>query len=403
MSVSFLNKSILQMAPSQTLAISQRAGELAAQGKPVINLSVGEPDLPTPDWVKKAAIDAIHNNYTRYTPVDGSLELKEAVVQKFSQENGLTFSPQEISVASGAKQSIFNAFAVSLNPGDEVIIPSPYWVSYNAIVEFLGGVPVIINCPASQGFKLKPHQLEQHITSRSKWVVLNSPNNPTGALYQPQEIKALIDVIEKHPNLWLMSDEIYEHMVYHGTFTSFGTFGDPIRDRLLIINGVSKGFSMTGWRIGYGAGPTSLIGAMKRLQSQSTSNPCSISQKAALAALSQVPPDYYDFCRSAFQKRRDQAVQELGKIPGISVFPVPDGAFYIYACCQGLIGRQRSNGQVLTNDKEVCEFFIEEALVTTVPGSAFGASPYIRLSYALESSDLLLACERMKKAAETLS
>jgi aspartate aminotransferase len=399
---SFLNSAIMGMAPSQTLSITQRARELCAQGKPVISLSVGEPDLPTPEWVKKAAIDAINHDYTRYTDVDGALDLKKAIVQKFSKENQVVFDTKEISVACGAKQSIFNALAVSLSPGDEVLIPAPYWVSYVAMVEFFGGVPVIVNCPGEQGFKLTPEQLRKAITSRSKWLILNSPNNPTGASYTRAEMDALIQIVAQTPHLWLMSDEIYEHMVYEGSFVSAGSLGQRIRDRLLIVNGVSKAFSMTGWRIGYAAGPVSLIKAMGNLQSQSTSNPCSISQKAAIAALNDVSESYYEESRAIFQRRRQVMMDLLNQIPGINVAFPPAGAFYIYAGCQGLIGRQRSNGAVLRNDQDVCEFLMDEALVTTVPGVAFGLSPYIRLSYALDMDDLLLACERMKKAVEGL-
>lgn len=401
--MTFLSHSIQRIKPSPTLAVAAQATTLKAQGKDVIDLSVGEPDFDTPEFIKEAAREAIQKGQTKYTAVDGTPALKQAIVQKFVRENGLTFSSRQISVGCGGKQVIFNALMTTLNPGDEVVIPAPYWVSYPDMTCFAGGIPVLLPCPQAQGFKLLPQDLEKAITPRTKWLIFNSPSNPTGATYTPDEIKALMTVLECHPHVWILSDDIYEHLLYDNqSFSTLGVLAPFLRDRLLTVNGVSKAYAMTGWRIGYGAGPESLIKAMATLQSQSTSNPCSIAQAAAAAALQGDAESLLQQAR-VFEERRNGLFTLIQKLPGLSCPQVPGGAFYLYPSCAGLIGAVTPQGKKLETDQDVATYFLEAAEVSVVPGSAFGLSPHLRLSYATSLPRLEEACMRLEKAILALS
>lgn len=375
------------LKPSPTLAMSQRAKELRAEGKDIIDLTVGEPDFDTPDIIKKEAIGAIQSGFTKYTAVDGIPELKKAIQKKFKTDNNLNFELDQILVSNGAKQSLFNIFFATLNPGDEVIIPAPYWVSYPAMVEMCEGTPVYIECPATQDFKMTPEQLKAAITPKTKWVMYTSPNNPTGSAYTEDEIKAITDVLRDNPHVGLISDEIYEELIYKGKHISPATIAPDLMDRMFIVNGVSKSYSMTGWRVGYSAGPADLIKAMKSVQSHATSNPCSISQKAALQALTG-DKHFLDNWRSVFRERRDFFCEGLEKIDGINVIK-PLGAFYVYIDVSGMVGDK------FATDTDVAMHFMENG-VATVPGAAFGLSPYIRMSYATSMENLGVALRRLK-------
>lgn len=387
--------------PSPTIAVTTKAAELKAAGKDVIGLGAGEPDFDTPEHIKQAAIDAMKRGETKYTAVGGTPALKQAICDKFKRENNLSYAPNQIIVGTGGKQVIFNAFMASLSVGDEVIIPAPYWVSYPDIVAFSEGKPVIVSCPQEQGFKMTPAQLEAAITPKTKWVILNSPSNPTGAGYSAEEIKALGAVLLKHQHVWVMTDDIYEHIVYDSfEFSTIANVVPELMDRTLTVNGVSKAYSMTGWRIGYAGGPKALIAAMTDIQSQSTSNPCSISQAASIAALNG-PQDFLNEWRAVFKKRRDNVVKALNAVPGLECAN-PEGAFYVFPRCQKLIGKKTQAGKVLANDLDFCAYLLEEALVAVVPGSAFGAEGYFRISYATSDAALAKACERIKGACAKL-
>lgn len=387
--------------PSPTLAVTAKAAELKAAGKDVIGLGAGEPDFDTPDHIKKAAIDAINRGETKYTPVAGTPALKDAIIAKFKRDNGLDYKRNEIVVGCGAKQVLFNAFLATLNPGDEVIIPAPYWVSYPDMVAVAEGKPVAIECPEENGFKLQPAQLEAAITSKTKWLVLNSPSNPTGSAYTKGELRALADVLIQHPHVHVMADDIYEYLVYGGfAFATLATVEPKLKDRILTINGVSKAYSMTGWRIGYGAGPAPLIAAICDVQSHSTSNPCSISQAASVAALSG-DHGFLEQWKQAFATRRDMVAEKLNAIPGISC-QVPDGAFYVFPSCIELLGRRTPEGQLLADSTDLCAWLLEEALVAAVPGTAFGLDGYFRISYATSEAALTDACDRIAKACGSL-
>lgn len=396
-----LSQAIGRIEPSPTLAVSAKAAQLKAQGHAIINLSVGEPDFDTPDEVKKTAIKAIQEGHTKYTAVDGMPALKQAICDKLFQQNTLSYQPHEISVGSGAKQVIFNALMATLNPGDEVVVPAPYWASYPDMVRFAGAQPVIVPCGHKEGFKITPLQLEQAISSRTKWFILNSPHNPTGASYTLEEMKGLAHVLKQHPHVWVMSDEIYEHLLYDGVpFQSFGCAAPFLKDRLLIVNGVSKAYAMTGWRIGFGAGPAELIKHLATLQSQSTSNPCSISQIAAITAF-QSPKSLLTKQATIFETRRDFLLDHIEHMKGLSCDYRPAGAFYMYLSCGDLLGKS-SKGKVLSTDSDVATFFLERAGVALVPGVAFGCSPYLRLSYALHHTTLEKACQAMGQALASL-
>ncbi|RMI17272.1 pyridoxal phosphate-dependent aminotransferase [Pseudoroseomonas wenyumeiae] len=386
---------------SEILAIGARAVQLRREGRPVIVLGAGEPDFDTPDNVKDAAVAAIRAGATKYTVLDGTAELKAAVAAKLRRENRLDYAPTEISIGAGAKQVIHNALMATLDDGDEVVIAAPYWTSYADMVAIAGGVPVPVAGREENGFRIEATALEQAITPRTRWLMLNSPSNPTGAAYSPADYRPILDVLLRHPQVWLMSDEIYEHLCY-GNFSAVSPVAlEPaLRERALVVNGVSKSYAMTGWRIGYGAGPEALIRAMAVVQSQSTSNPCSVSQAAAVEALNG-PQDFLAERRASFLHRRDLVVEALNAIPGITCRR-PEGAFYAFAGCAGVIGRTTPTGAVLSTDMDFCRYLLEEHDVAVVPGSIFGLAPYFRVSYATAEGELRTAMARIARAVEVL-
>ena len=392
--MSIVSNSLKRIKPSPTIAVSQKARELKAAGKDVIGLGAGEPDFDTPDNIKKAAIDAIKKGETKYTAVDGTPALKKAIVDKFKRENNLDYLPEQISVGTGGKQIIFNAILATVNPSDEVIIPAPYWVSYPDIVLLAGGIPKIVKCSENNNFKITAEELEKSITKKTKWIIINSPSNPTGSGYTQKELEALGDVLKKNKNVFILSDDIYEHITYDDF--KFYTIAQikELKDRTLTMNGVSKSYAMTGWRIGYGAGPKDIIKAMAKLQSQSTTNPSSISQAAAVEALNGTQ-DFIKTRAESFKERRDFVVKYLNNVKGLSCLK-PNGAFYVFPNCQKLLGTK------LKTDKDFVEKLLEEALVAVVQGSAFGLDGYFRISYATSMDNLKKALERIKSFCENL-
>ncbi len=393
--MTFLSKTLDRVKPSPTIAVTTKAAELKAAGKDVIGLGAGEPDFDTPQNIKDAAIAAIVAGKTKYTAVDGIPELKKAICAKFKRENGLTYVPAQISVGSGGKQTLYNALVATLNPGDEVIIPAPYWVSYPDMVLLAGGEPVVVTGPLQTGYKITAAMLEAAITPKTKWFIFNSPSNPTGAGYSRAELKALTDVLLRHPHVWVMTDDMYEHLAYDGfEFCTPAEVEPALYDRTLTCNGVSKAYAMTGWRIGYAAGPVALIQAMGKIQSQSTSNPCSISQWAAVEALNG-PQDYIPMSRAAFQRRRDLVVAMLNATPGIKC-PTPEGAFYVYPSIAGCIGKVSAGGARISDDEAFATALLEETGVAVVFGAAFGLSPNFRISYATSEAALTEACRRIQ-------
>ncbi|ABL69049.1 pyridoxal phosphate-dependent aminotransferase [Paracoccus denitrificans] len=399
--MSFLSQTLARVKPSPTIAITGRARELAAEGRDIISLSAGEPDFDTPAHIREAAKAAIDAGHTRYTAVDGIPELKRAICDKFAQENGLDYGPAQVTVGTGGKQILYNALMATLNPGDEVIIPAPYWVSYPDMVLLAGGTPVVIEGAMANGYRITPEQLEAAITPRTKWVILNSPSNPTGAGYGEEHMRGLTEVLMRHPHVWVLSDDIYEHLVFDDfRFVTPAQVEPGLTSRTLTMNGVSKAYAMTGWRIGYGAGPEALIRAMAKLQSQSTSNPCSISQYAALAAL-QGPQDYIQESRAVFQRRRDLVVEGLNACPGIDC-PVPQGAFYVYPSISALIGKTSAGGAAIADDEAFATALLNETGVAVVFGAAFGLSPHFRISYATSDAVLADACARIRAFCEGL-
>ena len=400
--MAFIADTLGRIKPSPTIAVTSKAEELRAAGKDVIGLGAGEPDFDTVDYVKEAAIKAIQEGQTKYTAVDGTPELKDAICRKFKRQNGLDYSRENITVNCGGKHTIYNAFVATLNPDDEVIIPAPYWVSYPDMTLLAGGTPIFIEASASSDFKITPEQLEAAITTKTKWLILNSPSNPTGAAYSYSEMKLLTDVLLKHQNVWIFSDDIYEHIVYDKfQFYTPVAVEPKLKNRTLTMNGVAKGYAMTGWRIGFAGGPVELINAMRKVQSQSTSNPCSISQAASIAALNG-PQGYLKNRALEFQKRRDIVVEMINEIPGLTC-PTPEGAFYVYPCCAGLIGKITPNGKTIANDLDLVTYLLESAGVAVVHGEAFGLSPHFRISYATSKNILIEACSRIKKACKALS
>jgi len=392
--MAFLADRLNNIKPSPTIAVTTKAAELKAAGKDVIGLGAGEPDFNTPDFICNAAKTAMDKGQTKYTPVSGTPSLRKSIVAKFKRENNLEYAESEIIVGTGGKQVIFNALLATVNPGDEVIIPAPYWVSYPDIVQFADGVPVFVECKGD--FKMKPEQLEAAITPKTKWLILNSPSNPTGAAYSAAELKALAAVLVKHPHVWVMSDDIYEHLVYDGfKFATIAEVEPALKSRTLTVNGVSKAYSMTGWRIGYAAGDKNLIKAMDMLQSQSTSNASSISQAAAEAALNGDQAFLSDW-RKSFAARRDLVVAALNKIDGITC-QTPEGAFYVYPCFEGLVGKKTPDGKTINNSTDI------STGVAVVPGVAFGLDPYFRISYATAEKTLTEACARIAKACAELT
>jgi len=395
--MAFLADTLQRIKPSATIAVTDKARALKLAGRDVIGLGAGEPDFDTPDNIKEAAIRAIREGRaSKYTNVDGLAELKAAVVGKFKRENGLDYKPSQISVGTGGKQVLYNAFVATLNPGDEVIIPAPFWVSYPDMVMLAGGEPVPVVATAESGFKLKPEQLERAITPRTKWLLLNSPSNPTGAAYTRAELKALTDVVLRHPHVWVMTDDMYEHLVYDDfVFTTPAQVEPQLYDRTLTVNGVSKAYCMTGWRIGYAGGPAELIKAMQTIQSQSTSNPSSISQWASVEALNG-PQDFIPVNNKVFKERRDLAVSMLNQARGIEC-PRPEGAFYVYPSCAGTIGKTAPTGKKLANDEDFVTELLEAEGVAVVQGTPFGVGPAFRISYATATSALEEACTRIQR------
>ena len=390
----FLSDTLARVKPSPTIVVTNKALEMKAAGQNVIGLSAGEPDFDTPENIKDAAIRAIREGRTKYTVVDGIPELKAAICRKFARENGLSYEPGQISVGTGGKQVLYNAFMATLNPGDEVIVPAPYWVSYPDMVLLAGGTPVTVTGPLETGYKITPEQHEAAITPRTKWFLFNSPSNPTGAGYSRAELQALTAVLMRHPHVWVMSDDMYEHLVFDDfRFCTPAEVEPGLADRTLTVNGVSKAYAMTGWRIGYAGGPAELIRAMAKVQSQSTSNPCSISQWAAVEALDG-PQDFLETNRALFQRRRDLVVSMLNQAPGIHC-PTPEGAFYVYPRVAGAIGKTSAGGRTIADDEAFVTALLEETGVAVVHGASFGLSPHFRISYAAAAEALRQACARI--------
>ena len=390
-----LSAALGRIAPSATLAMSGRVIDLKSQGIDVIGLSAGEPDFDTPEFVKEAAIQAIRDGMTKYTAVDGIAPLKQAIIAKFKRDNGIEYTPKQITVNSGGKHTLFNALVATIDKGDEVIIPAPYWVSYPDIVQFAGGTPVIVMATAAQNYKITPEQLEAAITPKTRWLILNSPSNPTGAAYDADELKELGEVLLRHPQVLLLSDDMYEHIWYaQAPFATMLQVCPELYDRTLTMNGASKAYAMTGWRIGYAAGPVPLIKAMGKIQSQSTSNPSSISQWAAVEALNGVQ-DYIESNKALFQRRRDLVVNMLNAAKGVTC-PKPEGAFYVYPDIAGCIGKTSAGGTKITDDEAFASALLEETGVAVVFGAAFGLSPNFRVSYATADSVLEDACKRIQ-------
>jgi aspartate aminotransferase len=395
--MSFLASSLSKIKPSPTIAVSMKAAELKAAGKDIISLGMGEPDFDTPQNIKDAAIKAIQKGDTKYTAVDGTAALKKAIIEKFKRENSIEYKASEIIVSTGAKQVIYNALIASINPDDEVIIPAPYWVSYPDMVLLAGGKPIIIESLEKNNFKISPTALEEKITSKTKWIILNSPSNPTGACYSQDELRALADVLLRHPQVHIMADDIYEHLIFDDLkFVTIAEIEPQLLSRTLIVNGVSKAYAMTGWRIGYGAGPEKLIKAMAMIQSQSTSSPSSIGQAAAVEALNGTQ-DYIKPNAKLFQSRRDMVVEMLNKIDGINC-NIPNGAFYVFPSCKGLFGKKTPAGKVIENDNDFASYLLEEALVAVIPGVAFGAPDFFRISYAASEDFLKNSMQRIADA-----
>jgi aspartate aminotransferase len=392
----FISDSLNRIQPSATISISNKAMALKAEGRDIIGLSAGEPDFDTPENIKEAAITAIRKGYTKYTNVDGIPELKKAVVAKFKRENGLDYKVSQVSVGTGGKQILFNALLATVNPGDEVIIPAPYWVSYPDIVMLAGGKPVFVETTIEREFKLQPEQLERAITPKTKWFIFNSPSNPSGAAYSKDELKKVTDVLMRHPHVWVLTDDMYEHLVYDDfVFTTPAQVEPGLYERTLTMNGVSKAYCMTGWRIGYGAGPEPLIKAMSKLQSQSTSNPSSIAQWAAVEALNG-PQDFIPANNKVFKERRDLVVSMLNQAKGLSC-PTPEGAFYVYPSCKSAIGKTAPSGNVIKTDEDFVTELLAAEGVAAVHGAAFGTSPFFRISYATATDVLEDACHRIQR------
>ncbi len=399
--MSVIASRLSRIKPSPTIAVTQKARDLKAAGRDVIGLGAGEPDFDTPDNIKEAAIAAIRRGETKYTAVDGTPELKAAVAAKFQRENGLDYGLDQITVGTGGKQVLYNAFMATLDAGDEVIIPAPYWVSYPDMVLLAEGAPVIVPCAQNNLFKLQAEDLEAAITAKTKWIILNSPSNPTGAAYSRAEMQALTDVLKRHPQVWVLTDDIYEHLVYDGfEFTTPAQVEPELYHRTLTMNGVSKAYCMTGWRIGFAGGPVELIKAMSKVQSQSTSNPSSISQAAAVEALTG-PTDFIAEHNVEFKARRDLVVDALNTCEGLQCHR-PEGAFYVYPSCAGTLGKKTPDGKTIESDGDFVTYLLEAEGVAAVQGAAFGLSPYFRISYATSTEALEEACKRIKRTCAAL-
>ncbi len=400
--MSFIADRLSLVQPSPTIAVTQKARDLKAAGKNVIGLGAGEPDFDTPAHIIEAAKKALDDGLTRYTAVNGIPELTEAIIAKFKRDNGLDYATDEIAVGCGGKQIIFNAFMATLDPGDEVIIPAPYWVSYPDIALLFEGKPVFANCPAEKGFRMTPEDLDAAITPKTKWLVLNSPSNPSGAAYSRDDLKALTDVLMRHPHVWVMTDDIYEHVIYDGfEFSTVAEIEPGLKDRTLTLNGMSKAYCMTGWRVGFAGGPSGLIKAMTKVQSQSTTHTAAVSQAASVAALNG-PHDFVAANNKIFQERRDLVVSMLNQASGLSC-PTPEGAFYVYPSCAGTIGKTTPGGKTIETDEDFVTYILEEEGVAAVQGVAFGLSPHFRVSYATATDLLEDACQRIQRACAALT
>jgi len=400
--MSILAARLSRVKSSPTMAMSAKARELKAQGRDVIELSAGEPDFPTPANIIKAAEEAMARGDTKYTDPDGSPALKQAVCDKFKRDNNLDYEPAQVTIGTGGKQVLYNALMATLNPGDEVIISAPYWVSYPDMVLLAEGTPVIVECTQANRFILQPEDLEKAITPKTKWIIMNSPSNPTGAGYTRADMKKITDVLMRHPHVWIMTDDMYEHLVYDDfDFCTPAEVEPGLYDRTLTVNGMSKAFCMTGWRIGYAAGPKDLIGGIRKIQSQSTSNPSSISQAASIAALNG-PKEFIAEHNEIFKERRDLVCSMLNQAKGLDC-PTPEGAFYVYPSCAGLIGKTTPDGKVLENDEDVIAYFLETEGIAAVHGAAFGLSPHFRISYATSTEVLEDACQRIQRACAALT
>ncbi|KZB51768.1 aspartate transaminase [Thalassospira xiamenensis] len=399
--MAFIADRLSRIKPSPTIAVTTKAAELKAAGVDVIGLGAGEPDFDTPDNIKDAAKAALDAGKTKYTPVAGTPELRKAIVAKFKRENDLEYTIDEITVGCGGKQTLFNALFATLNPGDEVIIPAPYWVSYPDMTLMAEGVPVVVECHEENDFKITAAELEAAITPKTKWVVLNSPSNPTGAAYSRAELRAIADVLLKHENVWVMSDDMYEHLVYDGfEFTTIAQIEPKLKSRTLTCNGVSKSYAMTGWRLGYAAGPVELIKAINKVQSQSSTHTSSISQAASVEALNG-PQDFLKERAEVFKERRDLVVKAMNECEGLTC-KKPEGAFYVYPSCAGTIGKKTPDGKVIETDTDFVTYLLEAEGVAAVQGSAFGLAPYFRISYATSTEALTEACARIKRACAAL-
>jgi len=399
--MSFLADRLARIKPSPTMAITAKAAELKAEGRDVIGLGAGEPDFDTPENIKQAGIQAIRDGATKYTKVDGMPELKAAIARKFKRDNGLDYAPEQITVGAGGKQIITNAFAATIDPGDEVIVPAPYWVTYPDSAKVWGAVPVVVECPQAQGFKLLPDQLDAAVTERTKWLIINSPSNPSGATYSADELNALAAVLRNHPHVLIMSDDIYEHIVFDDRpFTTLLQVAPDLADRVLIVNGVSKTYCMTGWRIGYGAGPKPIIQAMAKMQGQTTTHPSSIGQYATIEALNGDQSSLATH-RDAYRARRDHVVAALNDCDGIDCLN-PEGAFYVYPSCEALIGKSTPDGQKIESDEDFGKALLATEGVAVVHGAAFGLEPHFRVSYATSTEVLTDACERIQRFCASL-
>jgi len=400
--MSLIASRLARIKPSPTVAVTTKAAELKAAGRDVIGLGAGEPDFDTPEHIKEAAVAAMKAGQTKYTPVAGTVALRQAIQAKFKRENGLDYGLDEITVGCGGKQIIYNAMMATLEPGDEVIIPAPYWVSYPDIALLAEGTPVIVECAEADGFKMRPEALEKAITKRSKWLILNSPSNPTGAAYSRAELEALCEVLKAHDHVLVLSDDIYEHVIYDDfVFSTAAEVAPELKPRTLTLNGVSKAYCMTGWRVGYGAGPAELINAMNKIQSQSTTHTASISQAAAAAALDG-PQDFIAEHNAVFKDRRDLVVSMLNQAPGLACAR-PEGAFYVYPSCAGCMGKKTAEGKRLESDEDFVTYLLEAEGVAAVHGAAFGLSPYFRVSYAAATELLEEACRRIQRACAALA
>ena len=399
--MTILAKRLSRIKPSPTNVLTGKVAELKRSGRNIIGLGAGEPDFDTPENIVAAAKKALDNGHTKYTPIPGTLELRKAICDKFERDNGLIYTPDQVIVSCGGKQVIYNAFMATLDPGDEVVVPAPYWVSYPDMVRLAEGTPVFVKGLEENDFKITPAELEASISSKTKWVLLNSPSNPTGAAYTRKELLALSEILRRHENVWLLTDDMYEHIIYDDfEFFTPAQLEPNLIDRTLTLNGVSKAYAMTGWRVGYGAGPCELIKAMTVVQSQSSTHTSSISQAASVEALNG-PQEFIALHNESFRKRRDLVVSMLNKTPGISCRS-PDGAFYVYPSCSGVIGKKMPSGDIIHNDAEFCTYLLEAEGVAVVPGAAFGLEPFFRISYATSADLLQEACNRIKRACTAL-